>query len=123
MHSQVRTALHRDAAEPSMKTHWLSTAYIGNFAHFHGTLHAVSCGIVGAALGIKLLDSTELVVKAPEGEVVAPGDLWVVPGKGLPRAPSWYGVSNLFLTLPCYICSVYAAAATIAFCGLMANKF
>ena len=35
----------------------------------------------------------EQVVKAPEGEVVAPGDLWVLAGKGLPRAPSWTGGS------------------------------
>eukprot|EP01043_Picozoa_sp_COSAG02_P077088 COSAG02_NODE_16705_length_1062_cov_1.445483_1_plen_82_part_00 len=52
------------------------------------------CDIAGVTLGVKLLNSTELVVEAPEGEVVAPGDLWVVPGKGLPRAPSWYGFSN-----------------------------
>jgi hypothetical protein len=99
------------------------------------------CCRAGARLSLTLLNSTELRAKAPEGEVVAPGDLWcvctsrltryifvshriarnycvdfaqtsyghiltlpyaysnaettgvslsrVVPGKGLPRAPSW----------------------------------
>ena len=36
------------------------------------------CCRAGARLSLTLLNSTELRAKAPEGEVVAPGDLWCV---------------------------------------------
>jgi hypothetical protein len=36
------------------------------------------CCRAGARLSLTLLNSTELHAKAPEGEVVAPGDLWCV---------------------------------------------
>ena len=43
------------------------------------------CCRAGARLSLTLLNSTELRAKAPEGEVVAPGDLWCVCTSRLTR--------------------------------------
>ena len=49
--------------------------------------------LAGAAPTVRLLDGTEITAVGKAGEVVAPGDVWVLSGKGLPRG-SGYGNSR-----------------------------